>query len=71
MECTRLNNNECLIEIYDQMLGDTDISSVLRVVADVACANLKAERATVYLVDESTNELQSAAVIGNVPCYIR
>lgn len=71
MECTRLNNNECLIEIYDQMLGDTDISSVLRVVADVACANLKAERATVYLVDESTNELQSAAVIGNVPCSIR
>ena len=66
MKCSRHNETECLIDLYDQMIGDVDIATVLRVVTAVACQNLNAERATVYLVDESTNELQSAAIIGNV-----
>lgn len=65
------DRDEDLLDLYDRMIGDRKIDDVLRTVADVACRSLEAERATVYLLDESTRELRSAAVIGNVPRTIR
>ena len=60
-----------LFDLYDQMLGNVDIPDVLGDVASVVCRELHAERATVYLIDESTQELESVAVIGNVAQTIR
>ena len=51
--------------------GDVEIPAVLQQVADVACRNLHAERASIYLIDRATNELESVAVIGNVARTIR
>ena len=62
---------ESFFKLYDRMIGDVDIPSVLRDVADVVCRTLNAERATVYLIDRETNELQSVAAVGNVSRMIR
>jgi len=60
-----------LFELYDRMLGDVHLPTVLRDVADVLCHDLSAERASVYLVDAATQELESVAVVGNVARTIR
>ncbi len=60
-----------LFDLYDRMLGNVHIPTVLRDVADVLCQDLSAERASVYLVDMATQELESVAVIGNVAQTIR
>jgi len=59
-------DQHALFDLYDRMLGDIEMPNVLRDVATVVCQDLHAERASVYLINESTNELESAAVIGNV-----
>lgn len=58
-------------ELYDRMFGEPHIADVLREVAAVVCEILKAERATIYLVDHDTMELESVALIGNVARVIR
>jgi signal transduction histidine kinase len=63
--------NERLLELYDRMIGEVRIPDVLRDVADVVCQDLRAERATVYLIENETRELASVAVIGNVARSIR
>jgi signal transduction histidine kinase len=60
-----------LFNLYDHMLGNVDIPTVLRDVADVLCRDLSAERASVYLVDKATHELESVAIVGNVAQTIR
>jgi signal transduction histidine kinase len=60
-----------LFDLYDRMIGEVDLSAVLRDVADVVCADMSAERASIYLIDTSTQELVSAAVVGNVARTIR
>jgi len=59
------------LDLYDRMIGKTDIPSVLKSVADVLCQDLQAERATVYLINRETEELESIALIGNVAQRIR
>jgi len=68
---TRERGHGRLFDLYDRMLGEVHIPTVLREVADVLCQDLSAERASVYLVDKSTHELESVAVIGNVARTIR
>jgi len=64
--------NAQFFELYDRMIGDDiDIPSVLQQVADVVCQACNAERATVYLTNEDTMELESVAVIGNIAQSIR
>jgi len=63
--------NEAFFELYDRMIGDVDIPSVLAGVADVVCQDLRAQAASIYLIDRDTDELVSAAVIGNVAQTIR
>ena len=58
--------HEELFSIYDRMVGDVHIPTVLQEVADVVCNDLHAERATVYLINTETEELESVAVVGNV-----
>ena len=59
-------------DLYDSMIGDdVDMLSVLNHVAGVACRIAHSERATVYLIDRTSHELESAAVIGNVTRSIR
>ena len=54
-------------ELYDRMVGDgVDLESVLQHVANVAKDVTHAERATVYLVNEETRELESVGLVGNV-----
>ena len=67
----RLETAEALFALYDRMLGDVEIPAVLQRVAQVARDDLNAERATVYLVNKSTHELESAALIGNITQMIR
>jgi signal transduction histidine kinase len=60
-----------LFELYDQMLGEVDIVQVLHHTTRVVRQVLRAERATTYLVRSDTQELVSAAIIGNVSRTIR
>jgi len=60
-----------LFELYDQMLGEVDIVQVLHHTTQVVRQVLRAERATTYLVRSDTQELVSAAIIGNVSRTIR
>lgn len=60
-----------LFELYDQTLGEVDVVKVLHQTTDVVRQILNAERATIYLVLEETQELESAAIIGNVSRTIR
>lgn len=63
--------HEGLFSIYDRMIGDVHIPTVLREVTDVVCRDLRAERATVYIINRETEELESVAVVGNVDRIIR
>ena len=63
--------NEWFFDLYDRMLGGVEIPLVLREVADVVCDDRSAERATIYLINPETQELESVAVIGNVARMIR
>ena len=61
----------CLFELYDQMLGEVNIARVLHRTTEIVRQLLHAERATTYLVRQDTQELESAAIIGNVSRTIR
>ena len=65
--------SEGVFDLYDSMISDSQIKipDVLHHVTEVLCQNLNAERATIYLIDKSTHELESAAFIGNVSRTIR
>ncbi len=63
--------SEAFFDLYDRMIGDVDIPSVLGGVADVVCQDLRAQAASIYLIDRDTRELVSVAVIGNVVQTIR
>jgi K+-sensing histidine kinase KdpD len=60
-----------LFELYDQMLGEVDIVQVLHHTTRVVQQVLEADRATTYLVRPETQELESAAIVGNVSRTIR
>jgi transcriptional regulator with GAF, ATPase, and Fis domain len=60
-----------LFDLYDRMLGGIEIPAVLRDVAEVVRQNFHCERASIYLLDRSSDELESVAVIGNVARTIR
>ncbi|MCP4378312.1 MAG: GAF domain-containing sensor histidine kinase [bacterium] len=62
---------EHFFDLYDSMIGDVEIPNVLRDVAGVLCRELNAQRASIYLIDQATQELQAAATIGNVAQIIR
>ncbi len=64
-------STERFFDLYDRMLGNVSIPDVLQDVTNVVCHDLKAERATIYLIDKETEELVSAALIGNVTQTIR
>ena len=63
--------NEGIFDLYDRMITDARLPDVLHHVAEVLCENLNAERATIFLIDNATHELESAAFIGNVSRSIR
>jgi len=63
--------NERFFELYDSMIGDVEIPNVLRDVADVVCRELGARRTSIYLIDPETQELQAAAMVGNITRTIR
>ena len=62
-----------IFDLYDSMISDSNIKlpDVLHHVAEVLCEHFNAERATIYLIDKATHELESAAFIGNVSRTIR
>jgi len=60
-----------LFELYDRMIGEVEIPVLLQHAAEVVRQSLDAERATIYLVLPETEELESAALIGNVARTIR
>lgn len=60
-----------LLDLYEEMIGSTDITEVLLRIAAVVREDFDAERATIYLLREETQELESAAVVGNVAHSIR
>ncbi len=62
---------EGLFKLYDQMFEEVDIVSVLRHTTEAVRQIFDAERATTYLVLKDTQELESAAVVGNVSRTIR
>lgn len=62
-----------IFDLYDSMISETQIRipEVLQHVAEVLCHHLHAERATIFLIDHATRELESTAFIGNVSRVIR
>jgi signal transduction histidine kinase len=61
-----------IFDLYDRMIGDNvDVPSELARIATVVCETMNTERATIYLIDEESEELVSAAVVGNVAQLIR
>ena len=64
-------SNDRFFDLYDRMIGNVSIPDVLQDVTNVVCHDLKAERATIYLIDKETEELVSVALIGNVTRTIR
>ncbi len=58
-------------EMYDRMFGEAHVPDTLREVAEVVCDTFNAQRATIYLVEHDTMELESVALIGNVSRTIR
>ncbi|UCG32847.1 MAG: GAF domain-containing sensor histidine kinase [Phycisphaerales bacterium] len=60
-----------IFDLYDGMLGDVRIPRVLQDVAEVTCRRLNSERASIFLIDHETQELESVGVIGNVARTIR
>ena len=60
-----------LLDLYERMIGETDLTRVLLQVTEVVQKTFDAERATIYLIREETSELESVAVIGNVARTIR
>ncbi|GAB4152310.1 MAG: hypothetical protein Kow00107_02860 [Planctomycetota bacterium] len=58
-------------ELFDRMTGETTVSAALMKVAQVVHDVLECDRATVYIRDNSTDELVSCAVIGSVAREIR
>jgi signal transduction histidine kinase len=55
-----------IFELYDQMLGEVDIIEVLHRTTEVVGQIFDTEHVTIYRVLGETQELESAAVIGNV-----
>jgi signal transduction histidine kinase len=62
---------ESIFQLYEQMLGDIDITNVLQNTTKAVAQLLNAERATTYLVRQDSQELESVAIIGNVARTIR
>ncbi len=58
--------SDSFFDLYDRMIGQNDLPAVLCEVAGVVCDYFQAERASVFLINKETSELESAAVIGNV-----
>jgi len=65
------DSDQGLFDLYDEMIGNVDLHAVLRHVTEVVRQRLQAERATIYLVIKESQELESAAIIGNVSRMIR
>ncbi len=66
-----LSAGEKLFDLYDRMIGHVHIPDVLADVAQVVCQDSNAQRATIYMVNHETDELESVGVIGNVTRTIR
>lgn len=66
IDLNTLTPQEHLFELYDQMLGEVDIVTMLHKATVVVRKVLKADRATTYLILKDTHELKSAAIVGNV-----
>jgi len=55
-----------LSELYEEMFSEVGINNVLQKTSEVIGEVLNAERATIYIAIEETQELKSVALIGNV-----
>jgi signal transduction histidine kinase len=64
-------DNQRFFDLYDSMIGDVEIPKVLQDVTDVVCGEFNAQRASIFLIDPETQELQAAAMVGNVAGTIR
>lgn len=71
IDLSELVVQEGLFKLFDQMFEKVDIVSVLRHTTEAVHQIFDAERATTYLVLKSTQELESAAIVGNVSRTIR
>jgi signal transduction histidine kinase len=67
----QLAADERLFALFDRMLGNVELPAVLQDVAAAVCTGTHAERASIYLVDKATEELDAVAVVGNVARMIR
>ncbi len=67
----QLVGDDRLFALFDRMLGNVELPEVLRDVAAAVCTGTHAERASIYLIDKATAELEAAAVVGNVARMIR
>jgi signal transduction histidine kinase len=55
-----------LFALYEQMFGEVGVVNVLQKTSELICELLQAERATIHIAIEETQELRSVALIGNV-----
>lgn len=62
---------ETLFEMYDQIFGEVDLSSVLRKTTAAVRRLFDAEQATIYLFLDDTRELESITTLDNIARAIR
>ncbi|MBP7867371.1 MAG: GAF domain-containing sensor histidine kinase [Acidobacteria bacterium] len=62
---------ETLFEMYDQIFGEVDLSSVLRKTTAAVRRLFDAEQATIYLALDDTRELESITTLDNIARAIR
>jgi signal transduction histidine kinase len=72
LDLAHLEVPEAFFGLYESMIGDdVRLAEVLPRLARVVQRALAAERATIYIVREATQELEAIALIGNVSTPIR
>lgn len=57
--------SDAFFQLYDRLLGETEIAGVTREAAEILRKVLRAERATVFVGHEETGMLESIAMSGN------
>ena len=60
-----------IIGLVESIVDGTETVPMIRRITEIVCQEMQAERATIYMVKEDTQELESVHSIGNVPRVIR
>lgn len=67
----RLHFAELMLNISQKISGVDSLDEILQMLIEITCAELNAERGTIFLSDKSSNELYSRVALGELKHEIR